>query len=905
MLVLVSAQSENELIGEGDHRLRNLQEAGDRDEEFDAAVLGVDVAGTGTVNGVKTRTDLENIRKHVDSQDIDDAVVDHRLRRDKAGGGEAHSRLTSRQRTINSEREAQMDAAILDTSGGNAVKRDHNKVSVEGAAERDEEEGNNREWESDDQQGVDDEDYISLDEGPEETHPFDAFASQLMRDRKIWRKSGREAKERDIFVGLHHQPHGHLTTHDEHERVVATGDEGDIVHSSITVSVVVGMTIMMAAAAGLGAVPFFFVRSLSKHWSALASSVACGVMFAASFDLIHEGQPYGGVLVIVGMFSGGLFISILQKWLDTMEDIKFGHLRGQRARRLVLMVGTMAAHAIGEGCGVGVSFCGKRGWAQGLLTTLAIGVHNVPEGLAKATMLVSQGASAPEALFWSILTCLPQPLAAVPSFMFVEAFKALLPIALGFAAGCMIWVVFAELLPEALHSVAPAEVASFATIAAAGLEGLRMAFESLEGPEGDIHAPLANVDYSTMGPGLIAAVVMIAAASLAGSAVAGAAVPRPVIFGFSAVVAAALGLFPLAHQILFEPSIPLLHTLSAGVAGVAGALLIRRYILVAAAAGSGGGRASLPTHVHSNGIKDPMNDRYSNDMNGRDDGKTFDMFDASALITRSVGDGVHGRGGRSLVHRGDDIPLPDSPSKSKGMGDGSVVWQEFSGRRSGDGKDKNHGALAVPSKAAGLVSFAALLSQAIPLVSKKVISERLKSNVFPIVMRFIADSDGFLFVAFFQGWQFTREFMLDDSTGLAAPFGLSLALRGLAAGGAVRAVFGQSKIAGSILAATVAGMCSLSMLYTLYVTESGEESDGVQAFSYPQGWTDTANAAAGGALLITAVMQFAVGMSISPKHTRFGAVLAVILLGGMYGALFMGCQALSSTSACTMLGVAM
>lgn len=55
--------------------------------------------------------------------------------------------------------------------------------------------------------------------------------------------------------------------------------------------------------------------------------------------------------------------------------------------------------------------------------TIAIGVHNIPEGLAKATVLVAQGVSARKALWWSVLTCLPQPLVAVPSFLFVDAFR--------------------------------------------------------------------------------------------------------------------------------------------------------------------------------------------------------------------------------------------------------------------------------------------------------------------------------------------------------------------------------------------------------------------------------------------------------------------------------------------------
>lgn len=51
----------------------------------------------------------------------------------------------------------------------------------------------------------------------------------------------------------------------------------------------------------------------------------------------------------------------------------------------------MAAHAFGEGSGVGVSFSGPAGWQQGVLVTIAIGLHNIPEGLAVATVMVARG----------------------------------------------------------------------------------------------------------------------------------------------------------------------------------------------------------------------------------------------------------------------------------------------------------------------------------------------------------------------------------------------------------------------------------------------------------------------------------------------------------------------------------
>lgn len=62
--------------------------------------------------------------------------------------------------------------------------------------------------------------------------------------------------------------------------------------------------------------------------------------------------------------AGSLFISASQQWLERFEDVKFQGLQGLSARKILLMIGIMAAHAFGEGAGVGVSFCGSRGWAQ-------------------------------------------------------------------------------------------------------------------------------------------------------------------------------------------------------------------------------------------------------------------------------------------------------------------------------------------------------------------------------------------------------------------------------------------------------------------------------------------------------------------------------------------------------------
>lgn len=140
----------------------------------------------------------------------------------------------------------------------------------------------------------------------------------------------------------------------------------------------------------------------------------------------------------------------------------------------------MAAHAAGEGAGVGVSYSGERGRTQGLVVTCAIGLHNIPEGLAIATILVSRGVPIQRAIWWNAFVALPQALFAFPSFLFVETFKMCLPFALGLAAGCMIWVVFSEILPDAFENIPPPQAATIVSFSAIGLESFRMFLEFLE-----------------------------------------------------------------------------------------------------------------------------------------------------------------------------------------------------------------------------------------------------------------------------------------------------------------------------------------------------------------------------------------------------------------------------------------
>jgi ZIP family zinc transporter len=203
-----------------------------------------------------------------------------------------------------------------------------------------------------------------------------------------------------------------------------------------------------ALATGLGALPLLFTGLTGARALGLANAAASGVMAGASVSLVLEGGERSTVRVALGVAAGVAFILLLSRFLHAPHrEHDFGSLRGDDAAKGLLIVAVMTVHSVAEGVGVGAAFGG--GESLGLLVAVAIAVHNVPEGLAISLVLVPRGASVRSAAGWSIFSSLPQPLLAVPAYLFVESFEGILPAALGFAAGAMAWMVLRELLPEA------------------------------------------------------------------------------------------------------------------------------------------------------------------------------------------------------------------------------------------------------------------------------------------------------------------------------------------------------------------------------------------------------------------------------------------------------------------------
>lgn len=220
-----------------------------------------------------------------------------------------------------------------------------------------------------------------------------------------------------------------------------------------------------AVATGLGALPFFFFKRLTRTWLGISNAVAAGLMLAASFGLIYEGIDYDAWMTIGGLLIGMGFIIVSQHIIHSYNDIQFGDLAHADASKILMVIGVMTLHSFTEGVSVGVSFSGSLD--LGLFITTAIAVHNIPEGLAISLVMVPRGSSPLKAMWWSIFSSLPQPLMAVPAFLFVEIFQQYLPMGLGFAGGAMIWMVFSELIPEANEDASPTTVATTITISIA------------------------------------------------------------------------------------------------------------------------------------------------------------------------------------------------------------------------------------------------------------------------------------------------------------------------------------------------------------------------------------------------------------------------------------------------------
>jgi len=222
-------------------------------------------------------------------------------------------------------------------------------------------------------------------------------------------------------------------------------------------------TLFTWALTALGASLVFFVKSMNRAVLDGMLGFTGGVMVAASFwSLLAPGiemSPGEGFLKVIpaaiGFGLGALFIFFLDKILPHIH-INFKESEGIKTpwHRTTLLVLAITLHNIPEGLAVGVLFGGvAAGIPEASITgavalALGIGIQNFPEGIAVSMPMRRQGLSRFKCFWYGQLSAIVEPVAAVIGALAVTFFTPILPYALAFAAGAMIFVVVEEVIPE-------------------------------------------------------------------------------------------------------------------------------------------------------------------------------------------------------------------------------------------------------------------------------------------------------------------------------------------------------------------------------------------------------------------------------------------------------------------------
>jgi ZIP family zinc transporter len=209
----------------------------------------------------------------------------------------------------------------------------------------------------------------------------------------------------------------------------------------------------------------FFFKTINKRILNSMLGFASGVMIAASFwsllkpaiQMAEESGNIPWVPALVGFLSGGAFLLLIDKILPHLHmglaDDKAEGIKTQW-QRSVLLILAITLHNIPEGFAVGVAFGALASnpnagiLAGAVALAIGIGLQNFPEGAAVSIPLRREGFSRSKAFSYGQLSGIVEPIAGVIGAYLVLTIKPLLPYALSFAAGAMIFVVVEELIPE-------------------------------------------------------------------------------------------------------------------------------------------------------------------------------------------------------------------------------------------------------------------------------------------------------------------------------------------------------------------------------------------------------------------------------------------------------------------------
>ncbi|MBL8119258.1 MAG: ZIP family metal transporter [Anaerolineae bacterium] len=230
----------------------------------------------------------------------------------------------------------------------------------------------------------------------------------------------------------------------------------------------------------LGAATVFLTRRVNRKLLDLMLGFAGGVMIAASYwsllapaiEMAEGGALPAWVPAVLGFLAGGAFLRLID---IVLPHLHFGapmqEAEGVRTpwRRTVLLILAITMHNIPEGLAVGVAFgAAASGYPSATLASavalaIGIGLQNFPEGVAVSLPLRREGFSRLKSMWYGQLSAVVEPIAGVIGAAAVTIARPILPYALSFAAGAMIFVVVEEVIPES-HAGGNTDLATMGTM---------------------------------------------------------------------------------------------------------------------------------------------------------------------------------------------------------------------------------------------------------------------------------------------------------------------------------------------------------------------------------------------------------------------------------------------------------
>ncbi len=225
------------------------------------------------------------------------------------------------------------------------------------------------------------------------------------------------------------------------------------------------MTMVLLTALGvggatiIGAIIGFAFKNLSHKFSDIILSFAAGVMLSASvFGLILPSVEYGmeyGVgfallITVLGIFVGALCLNLIDKLVPHLHkmvgDDGESH-NNQKLSKVLLFVMAIAIHNLPEGIAAGVGF-GSGNTSQALIIAGGIALQNIPEGMVIIGPMLSSGVSRKKTFLIAMGTGLVEVIGTLIGYFAVSIASAVLPFALAFAGGTMLYVISDEMIPE-------------------------------------------------------------------------------------------------------------------------------------------------------------------------------------------------------------------------------------------------------------------------------------------------------------------------------------------------------------------------------------------------------------------------------------------------------------------------